>query len=215
MKAIRVVLAEDHTLMREGTRKALEHYNDIEIVGEAADGQQALELLQKLQPDVAILDIRMPIISGIDIVRQMKQCCPNTRALMLTAYDDDDYIIALMRAGASGYLLKNIQPRGLIKAIRSVYAGEPVIDPNIAVKLASLWSEQKTPQTMSDTQKLSAREREILKLAKNGLRNRDIARDLNISVRTVEGHFSNIFNKLNLSSRIEAILYSLSNDSLI
>jgi DNA-binding NarL/FixJ family response regulator len=201
--------------MREGIRKSLERYNDIEIVGEAADGQQALDLLKKLQPDVALLDIRMPIINGIDIVRQMKQCCSNTRALILTAYDDEDYIIALMGAGADGYLLKNAGPKELIEAIHSVYAGEPVLDSNIAKKLARLWSKQKMPQTRHDAQKISAREIEILKLAKKGLRNKEIARDLHISVRTVEGHFNNIFNKLNLSSRIEAILYALSNDSLV
>jgi DNA-binding NarL/FixJ family response regulator len=198
--------------MREGTRKALEQYPDLKIVGEAGNGQQALDILQNLQPDVAVLDIRMPKLSGIEIVKQMKQCCPNTKALMLTAYDDDDYVVALMGAGASGYLLKNVQPEELVEAIRSVHKGEPVLHPNVAAKVARLWATQVTPQTKLGSQKLSSREWEVLKLATEGLRNKEIALHLHISVRTIEGHFNNIFNKLNLSSRIEAILYALSND---
>lgn len=213
MEPIRIVLAEDHWLMREGTRHILEQCPDCKVVAEADDGQQALELIQRTQPDVAILDIRMPKINGIEVVRRMKELSPNTEALMLTAYDDDDYIFALMEAGALGYLLKTARPNEVIDAVRRVHSGEPVLHPTIAMKVARLWSHRrdtaKAPSSQSP-EELSQRELEVLELAANGFRNRAIADKLAISVRTVEGHFRSIFAKLGVSSRVEAVLYALS-----
>lgn len=210
MEPIRIVLAEDHALMREGTRRILEQYPDLKVVGEAEDGEQALELIERLQPDIAILDIRMPQLNGVDVVRRMKSCCPATKALMLTAYDDDDYILALMEAGASGYLLKTARTKELVESVHSVFLGEPVLHPTIAMKVARLWAQRRIPAKKESAEQLSPREQEILELAAAGLRNKAIAEKLNISVRTVEGHFNSIFLKLNVASRIEAVLYAIS-----
>ncbi len=210
MEPIRIVLAEDHSLMREGTLRILEQYPDLTVVGEAGDGQQALELIESLRPDVAIIDIRMPKLSGIEVVRRMKSCCPDTKALMLTAYDDDDYILALIGAGASGYLLKTAHEGELIDSIRSVNSGETVLHPAIAAKMAHLWAHAGTSAKHEAAEQISSRELEVLELAARGYRNKAIAEKLCISVRTVEGHFTSIFIKLGVSSRIDAVLYAVS-----
>lgn len=207
MEPIRIVLADDHWLMRDGTRRILEQNPDMTVVGEAEDGEEALKLIERLYPDVVVLDIRMPKLNGIEITRRMKSCCPNTKALMLTGHDDDDYILAAMEAGASGYLLKTAKAGELIDSVRSVYQGEPYLQSAIAAKVARLWAHRTENRLV---EQLSPRELEVLELAARGLRNKTIADKLSISVRTVEGHFNSIFVKLNVSSRIEAILYALS-----
>lgn len=212
MQSIRVVLAEDHTLMREGVRRILEQYHDVVVVGEAEDGERALEQISYHRPDVAVLDIRMPKLNGIEVVRQMKDHSPNTKALMLTAYDDNDYVLALMGVGASGYILKTAKPDDLAAAVRGVHSGEVILDPRIAGKVAHLWAQAAVPARKESAEQLSPRELEVLELAANGLRNRAIADTLSISVRTVEGHFGNILGKLGFSSRTEAILYAVSQD---
>lgn len=208
MEPIRIVLADDHWLMRDEMRRILEQQPDMSLVGEAEDGQQALELAERLQPDIVILDIRMPKISGIEVLRQMKERSPKSKALMLTAYDDDDYILALMEAGAFGYLLKTARADELLDAIRRVNAGEVVLYPAIAVKVARFWARNK--ESTGPVEQLSPRELEVIQLAAKGLRNRAIAEKLNISNRTVEGHLNSIFSKLGVSSRVEAVLYALS-----
>ena len=210
MEPVRIVVADDHWLMRDGTCHILEQCPDLKVVGDAEDGQHALELIERLQPDIAILDIRMPKLNGIEVVRRMKDHSPNTKALMLTAYDDDDYIIALMEAGALGYLLKTARPSELIDAVQRVHQGEPVLHPSIAMKVARLWARLQDSTGQDVSGQLSPREREVLQLAANGLRNKAIADNLSISVRTVEGHFHSIFAKLSVSSRIEAVLCALS-----
>jgi DNA-binding NarL/FixJ family response regulator len=211
MTEITMILGEDHSLMRAGTRSILDKYPEFQVVGEAEDGLQALALISQLKPDVAILDIRMPKMNGIEVVRQMKKVSPETKALMLTAYDDDDYILALMEAGASGYLLKTAHEKELVESIKSIKSGEPVLDPAIAVKIARLWAQRGTPsQSGGVIEQLSPRELEVLELAAKGLRNKAIADKLGISIRTVEGHFNSIFSKLNVSSRMEAVLEALS-----
>ncbi len=209
METISIVIAEDHALMREGTRRILEGYPDLKVVGEACDGEQAMDLLRRLRPDVVILDIRMPKLNGIEVVQQMSDCCPDTKALILTAYDDDEYIFALMGAGAHGYLLKTVQPTELIEAVRDIHSGEIVLYPAIAAKVAQLWAQSRFLAGRI-VDKLSPRELEILRLAAKGLRNKTIAAKLFISTRTVEGHFSNILAKLNVTSRMEAVLYAIS-----
>ncbi len=210
MKPIRIVLADDHWLMRDETHRILEQYPDLKVVGEAEDGQQALELVERLQPDVVVLDIRMPKLNGIDVVRRMKELSSDTKALILTAYDDDDYILALMEAGALGYLLKTTRANELIEAVRHVHRGEPVLHPTIAVKVARLWARQQDSRGQGLPEQISPREREVLQLAAKGLRNKAIADTLSISGRTVEGHFNSIFAKFGVSSRVEAVLYALS-----
>ena len=209
MEQIRVVLGEDHALVREGTRRIIEEAEDFTVVGEAGDGSQVLALIEELRPDVAVLDIRIPKLSGIDVVRRMRERSPATRALMLTAYDDDEFILAALDAGAAGYLLKTARAVELLDAIRRVHAGEPVLQAAIATKVARLWLRR--PGVRADlTEPLSPREHEVLELAGSGLRNRVIADRLGISSRTVEGHFNTILGKLGDTSRLEAVLYALS-----
>ncbi len=210
METIKIILAEDHALMREGTKHMLEQYPEFQVVGEAEDGQQAVELIKNLKPDIAILDIRMPKLNGIEVVRQVKSLSPNTKTLILTAYDDDEYILALMEAGASGYLLKTAHEKELIDSVRGVHSGEPVLHPTIAMKIARLWAQRGTASQQSSVEQLSSREIEVLELASRGLRNKAIAEKLGISTRTVEGHFNSIFAKLGVSSRMAAILEAIS-----
>lgn len=207
---IRIVLADDHWLMRDEMRRILGQQADLSIVGEAEDGQQALELVERLQPDIVVLDIRMPKLNGIQVIRQMKERNLQTKALVLTAYEDDDYILALMEAGALGYLLKTAKADELIDAVRRVSSGEIVLHPAIAAKVARLWVRNKESANRGLVEQLSPREQDIIKLAAKGFRNKTIAERLNISNRTVEGHLNSIFSKLGVSSRVEAVLYALS-----
>ncbi len=209
LETINIVIADDHVLMREGTRRILEGYPDLKVVGEADDGEKAMDLLRRLRPDIIILDIRMPKLNGIEVVQQMSDYCPDTKVLILTAYDDDEYIFALMGAGAHGYFLKTVQPTELIEAVRNIHSGEIVLDPTIAAKVAQLWAQNQI-LTGRIVDKLSPRELEILRFAAKGLRNKAIAEKLFISNRTVERHFSNIFIKLDVTSRMEAVLYGIS-----
>ncbi len=190
-------------------RRILEQQPDLSIVGEAEDGQQALELVERLQPDIIILDIRMPKLNGIEVIRHMKERALDTKALMLTAYDDDDYILALMEAGAAGYLLKTAKADELIDAVRCINSGEIVLHPAIAAKVARLWVRNKSTDR-GLIEQLSPREQDVIQLAAKGLRNKAIAEKLSISNRTVEGHLNSIFSKLGVSSRVEAVLYALS-----
>jgi len=210
MDKIKVLLAEDHVVVREGTRQLLEHEPDMEVVGEADDGEEAIELTNKLQPDVVIMDIAMPKLNGIEATKQIKTLHPATAVLILTAYDNDQYIFALLEAGAAGYLLKNVRGRDLIEAVRAVYAGESVLYPTIAHRVISrLVSPVSSPVEAKMTEPLSEREMEVLKLAANGINNKDIAERLFLSPRTVQAHLGNIFNKLSVGSRTEAVLYGL------
>jgi NarL family two-component system response regulator LiaR len=210
MGKIKVLLAEDHVVVREGTRELIQREPDMEVTGEAGDGEEAVELAKKLQPDVVIMDISMPKLSGIEATKQIKELHPATAVLVLTAYDNDQYIFALLEAGAAGYLLKNVRGRELIDAIRAVHAGESVLHPAVARRViehltfpTSSVAEKKT------TESLSEREVEVLKLAAKGIGNEDIAQQLFLSPRTVQAHLGNIFNKLGVASRTEAVLYGL------
>jgi DNA-binding NarL/FixJ family response regulator len=210
MEPIRIVLADDHWLMRDETRRILAQHPDLSVVGEAEDGLEALELVGRLQPDVAVLDIRMPKLSGIEVIDRMKERSPDTKALILTAYDDDDYILALMEAGALGYLLKTARANELIDAVQRVHLGETVLHSTIAAKVARLWSRNRDSTRQEVAEQITPREKEVLQLAAKGLRNKAIADRLNISGRTVEGHFNGIFAKFGVTSRVEAILYAIS-----
>jgi NarL family two-component system response regulator LiaR len=207
---IKILLAEDHVIVREGTRELVQREPDMEVIAEADDGEEAVQLAAKLQPDVAIMDIAMPKLNGIEATKQIKALHPATAVLILTAYDDDQYIFALLEAGAAGYLLKTVRGHELIDAIRAVYAGESVLHPKIARKVLSRFRPLATkPSEERAAELLSERELEVLKLAAKGMSNKDIAEQLFLSVRTVQTHLANIFTKLDVGSRTEAILCGL------
>jgi len=204
--AISIFIAEDHALFREGTRRILEQQPDMTVVGEAEDGSSAVKSVLLLQPDVAVLDIRMPGLNGVEATRQIRKEAGKTAVLILTAYDDDNYVRALLEAGAAGYLLKTVRAGDLVDAVRRVHAGEVVLHPDIAHKLGRLLSNKPD----ADMTRLTNKEMDVLALVCRGLRNKEIASELTISVKTVEGHLDTIFNKLGLRSRTEVALYSSS-----
>ena len=204
---IRVVIADDHPLLREAMRNVMEQHEDMEVLGEACDGEEAVKLSSELKPDVVVMDVVMPKLNGIEATRQIRKISPTTAVLVLTAYDDDRYVIGLLEAGAAGYLLKSARGEALVKAIRAVLAGELVLHPAIiakilkyGVKIAVEGGKPKVEEQLSD------REMEILKLAARGMSNKDIAKKLFLSIRTVKAHLSNIFNKMGVASRTEAIV---------
>ena len=208
---IKVIVADDHALVREGITRILASSDRIELVGEAETGDQAWLLIKDLAPDVALLDIRMPSMTGIDIIRSINTAKLDTKSLILTNYDNPDYILEAISEGAHGYILKAIDPNSLIKSVIAVYEGEVVLDPEVATLVAKTWRERNTRTTSTvGISSLTIREKETLKLACDGLRNREISDEMGISVRTVEGHFNRIFSKLGVSSRTEAVLQAVS-----
>lgn len=210
MGRIRILLVEDHVVVRQGTRQLLEREHDLEVVGEAGDGEEAVHLASQLKPDVVIMDVAMPKLSGIEATRQVKELLPSAIVLVLTSYDYDEYIFSLLEAGAAGYLLKDVSGDELIDAIRAVYAGEPVLHPIVVRKLMTRFKSQAATTAGARPQELlSQRELEVLKLAARGMSNKDIGEALFISVRTVQAHLRSIFNKLGVGSRSEAVLYVL------
>ena len=216
MNKIKVIIADDHSLFREGTRSLIEQEPDMEVVGEAGDGEEAIDLVTRLSPHVALIDIAMPKVNGIEATKQIKNNCPATAILILTAYDDDQYIFTLLEAGAAGYLLKNVSGKELANAIRAVYDGEAVLHPSIAQKVFNRVA-YSTPKAEPLTQQndLSKREMEILKLAAKGMNNQDIANQLFLSRRTVQSHLANIFRKMNVGSRTEATIQAFGRGWLI
>jgi DNA-binding NarL/FixJ family response regulator len=211
VEKIRVIIAEDHAVVREGTRQLLEQEPDIEIVGEAANGAEAVALVEGTSPDVAIVDISMPVMSGIEATERIKAVKPSTAVLILTAYDDDQYVFALLAAGAAGYLLKDVPSAEVVRAVRSVHGGEPVLHPAIARKVLARFASEghREEPSRDDRALLTEREREILRLAACGMSNARIADDLSVSARTVQAHLTHIFDKLAVGSRTEAVIAGL------
>lgn len=206
---ISVLLVEDHKIVREGTRQLLEQYDDIKVVGEASDGEEAINIIGKLQPNVIVMDVRLPKLNGIEATRIITDNYPNIRVLILSAYDDDSYVYPLFQAGASGYLLKSTSGAELVKAIRIVNEGETAISPRISTKLVNHLGNKQVYRKGNMTEGLTKREMEILKIAAYGHANKAIAIELGISVQTVQVHFRNIFGKLQVNSRSEAIAYAI------
>jgi len=207
---IRILIADDHAVVREGTRQILEQEPDLQVVAEAGDGEEAVQLTGTFKPDVALIDIAMPRLDGIEATRQIKVSYPATAVLILSAYDDDQFVFKLLEAGAAGYLLKSIRGRELIDAVRAVYAGESVLHPSIARKVLNRFSPVSgKPPGQKPSAVLTEREIEVLRLATRGLSNQDIASELSLSLRTVQAHLGHIFNKLQVSSRTEAVVRAL------
>ena len=204
---IRVLLADDHAVVRAGIRQFMEHAGDIEVVAEAEDGETAQALIERHRPDVAVLDIRMPKASGIEVTRWVRANIPTTGVLILTAYDDDPYVMAVLQAGANGYVLKTASPGEIIRAVRDVYAGKSALDAAIAQKLMAQVGGR---GEFSPVEPLTEREMEVLKLAGKGYTNKAIGAQLGISDRTVQGHLARVFDKLQATSRTEAVMRAVS-----
>jgi DNA-binding NarL/FixJ family response regulator len=205
--SIRVLLADDHAVVRAGIRQILEHAEDIKVVAEAEDGEEAERLIAEHVPDVAVLDIQMPKASGIEVTRWVRAHHREVGVLILTAYDDDPYVFAVLQAGANGYVLKTASPAEIIQAVRDVHEGKSALDPAITQKLlAQITSQRETPLI----EHLTEREMEVLTLVAKGYTNKAIGAQLDISDRTVQGHLAKIFTKMNASSRTEAVMRAIS-----
>ena len=212
-RPIRVLLADDHAVVRKGIREFLEEDPEITVVAEAGDGGEAVRLVGEHHPDVAVLDIQMPHVTGIEATRQIKAAFPDVRVLILTAYEDDPYVFALLRAGADGYLLKSADPDELVRAVKATAAGGKVLDPAVAGRIVAQMTAGKPasrPAAASEqVEPLSERELDVLRLAGQGLTNKAIGLSLGISDRTVQGHLANIYGKLGVGSRTEAVTKAL------
>ncbi len=201
---IRVVLADDHAVVRKGVREFLEDEPDIEVVGEASDGQQAVEMAVALQPDVVVMDVAMPHLSGVDATKRIRSLVPAVRILALTAYDDEPYIFGLLDAGVTGYMLKTAESREIVRAVRAAAAGQAALDPAVATRVVA-----RATQPAATVETLTEREIEILRLAARGLTNKQMGAELDISDRTVQNHLANIYTKLEVASRTEAVTAAL------
>jgi len=204
---IRVLLADDHAIVRAGVRRFLEQSPDIFVVAEATNGQEAFNLLKQIKPDVAVLDIHMPISSGIVVLRQIRDHNWPIGVLILTSYDDDPYISAVLSAGADGYVLKTASPGEIVTAVRDVYQGKSVLDATILPKVFAQFNQ---PSKSKELEPLTEREIEILAQMAKGYTNKAIGINLRISNRTVQGHIACIFEKLLANNRTEAVMRGLS-----
>ena len=204
---IRILIADDHPLLREAIRNTFERHEDIEVLAEVGDGVTAVRLSSELKPDVVLMDIMMPQLNGIEATKQIRRVSPTTAVLILTGYDDDRYVIGLLEAGAAGYLLKSTQGQVLVRAVRAVHDGEAVLHPAIIGKILKYTTLlESTDDVGGNKELLSNRELEVLKLATKGMNNKSIAQELFITVRTVKAHLSSIFSKMEVASRTEAIV---------
>ena len=206
----RILIADDHPLLREALSQVFSNQKDMEIVGQASNGEEAVSLTSQLKPDILVMDIMMPKCDGLEASRQIKKIAPNTAILILTAYDDDNYVLGLLEAGAAGYLLKSARGQDLVEAVRAIRAGESVLHPKIIEKLlkqAMIKPAGTVDRKIRDL--LSAREMEMMKLLATGMSNKEIADKLYLSLRTVKAHMSNIFTKMTVASRSEALVEAL------
>ena len=209
MPKIRLVLVDDHAVVRSGLRMLLEAQTDMEIVGEAENGREAVTLAQSLQPDIILMDILMPDMNGIEAARLVQDAAPDTAVLALTMYEDDQYFFEMLKAGASGYVPKRAAPDDLVTAIRTVYQGEVFLYPSLAARLVQGYVKQDLPDGSAPPDNLTQREREVLILIADGLTNAEIAEQLGISVKTVDRHRENLMRKLNLHSRVDLVKYAI------
>jgi DNA-binding NarL/FixJ family response regulator len=203
---VRVLIADDHPLFREGMRGRLDRVADVAVVGEAASGDEAVELAHKLEPDVILMDIKMPGLNGIEATREIQRANPQIGILVLTMFEDDDSVFAAMRAGAKGYLLKDSGGEGVVHAIRAVASGEAVFGPGVAERIIGFFSAPRTAAPQRAFPELTEREEEVLSLVAQGKSNREIARQLFVSLKTVRNHVSNILLKLQVADRAQAVI---------
>lgn len=207
---IRVLLADDHAVVRAGIRQFLEHAAGIRVVAEADDGARAQALIAETNPDVAVLDIQMPELTGVQVTRWLREQHPEVGVLVLTAYDDDPYVIAVLEAGAHGYVLKTAAPAEIIQAVRDVHEGKSVLDPAITRQLmdhiAGRRGRAESESAAAQYEALTERELEVLELAGHGYTNKAIGLQLGISDRTVQGHLASVYSKLDANSRTEAVM---------
>jgi two-component system, NarL family, response regulator LiaR len=211
--SIRVAIADDHAVVRQGLRTFLELQDDVEVVGEAADGAEAVELVARTEPDVVLLDLVMPRLDGIEAIKQIRARCPATRILVLTSFADDRTVLPAVRAGAAGYLLKDVQPPELVAAIRTVHSGEALLAPAVATMLVEQLAAEDGANGAAGERaagpQLTPRELEVLAQLARGRANKAIAFELGVSERTVKTHVSNILAKLGFSDRTQAAVYAV------
>lgn len=211
-EAIRVMIVDDHALFRRGLKMVLETEDGIDVVGEAGDGAEAVAMAEEVVPDVVLMDVRMPKRSGIEATAGLKEVLPNTKILMLTVSDEESDLYEAIKAGASGYLLKEISIEEVADAVRAAQAGQSLISPSMASKLLNEFTtmaKQASERQSVPAPRLTKRELEVLKLVAKGMNNRDIANDLFISENTVKNHVRNILEKLHLHSRMEAVVFAV------
>lgn len=209
MNVIKVVVADDHTILRQGIKALLDNQAGIEVIGEAKDGREALTLIERLQPDVILMDIAMPGLNGLEATRRIKKKFPKIKVLVLTMYTNEEYVFQILQAGANGYLVKETAFQDLISAIRAVYRDEAFMSPSISKKVINRYTQraQKTNDTTSDV--LTTREREVLQLIAEGSSSKKIAEALFISPKTVETHRTHIMDKLNIHNRTDLVKYAI------
>lgn len=206
---IRVMIVDDHAVVREGIRTYLELEDQFVLVGEASNGREAADKVRALNPDVVLMDLLMPVMDGIEATRAIKQAAPDVKVIVLTSFTDDEHIMPAIEAGATGYLLKDVSAEDLVKAIQGAYQGQAQLHPEVARKLMEqVRHPRKREQPGED---LTPRELEVLRLIASGMSNKEIARELVMTERTVKGHVSNILGKLNLQDRTQAALYAVRN----
>ena len=214
MDRIHVLLAEDHVLVREGTKELVDREDDLEVVAEAGDGEEAVRMADVHHPDVILMDIAMPRLNGLEATRQIKAAHPDIAVLVLTAYNDDEYVFAFLEMGAAGYLLKDASIEDLVRAIRAVHSGESVLDPAVTRKVIDRFVQGPGMSSSGGARAstgtaLTERELEVLRLAAKGMTNREIGNQLSIGARTVQVHLSSVFGKLEVGSRTEAVLQAV------
>lgn len=210
LRPIRILLAEDHAIVREGIRRLLSTEPDLEVVGEAADGEAAVEMTRSLRPDILCLDVSMPRLNGVEVTRRIKGELPQVGVVVLTMHEDEAYVYELVKAGASGYVLKRASARDLVDAVRAVASGHTFLHPLIARRLVS---EYESANARTDDRQrfdgLTERERQVVKLIADGKTNREIAERLHISIKTVETHRTHIMEKLDLHDRAHLVRYAI------
>jgi two-component system, NarL family, response regulator LiaR len=200
---IRVLVADDHAVVREGLRTFLALQEGIEVVGEAADGEAAVREAERLRPDVALMDLKMPRLDGVGAMRELRRRLPGCRVIVLTSYADDDRLLPAIQAGAAGYLLKDVEPRELARAVRAAHAGEALLDPAVAARL------MEAVAGPAPAERLTPREREVLELIARGMANKRIARELGLSEKTVKAHVGHVLAKLGVTDRTQAALHAV------
>ncbi len=209
MSQCKVLIADDHVIVREGLIALLNMADDIKVVGEAADGREAIDMTKQLRPDVVLMDIRMTKLDGVQATREIRARFPEVHVIALTNYDDDEYVFECLRYGASSYLLKDVSPEDLVKAIKSAVQDESLVDPSVLNKVLTQFRQLTEDGSSHADDKLSSREKEVLEALTGGLSNKEIAQKLYIAEKTVKAHFSSIYRKMNVSTRSQAIVVAV------